>query len=88
MSLQEEIRELENEVTEMLRAEKIRKRCDKIVNFLFSLWCVSLGFILYPIVTGFISNTPTAQYNKAIEQCEAELPRNIECKVVGVPENE
>jgi hypothetical protein len=50
-----------------------------------NLWSILLGFLI-----GAILNTmPFAdgeKYRRAIKECEKTLPRNQNCKVIGVPD--
>lgn len=46
------------------------------------------GIIIGFVIFGFFSIMPftdRSKYNKAIEECEKDLPRNQYCKVIGVP---
>lgn len=46
------------------------------------------GLLIGGLIVMIISSLPfsdAARYRKAIDDCERVLPRNVHCKVVGVP---
>jgi hypothetical protein len=53
--------------------------------FLFGLL---LGGLFIFIISHLMPWSAPHLYNAAISQCEAELPRNQKCKVIGVIDNE
>lgn len=49
-----------------------------------NMWCIVLGFLIFSI----LSTMPFAdaeKYRRAKQECEKTLPRNQECKIIGVP---
>ena len=51
---------------------------DFIAGFFIGAW-IMLGFMTMP------SESPYRKYKNVIEECEKSLPRDQECKVIGVP---
>jgi hypothetical protein len=50
-----------------------------------NMWCIVLGFMIFSI----LSTMPFAdaeKYRRAKQECEKSLPRNQQCKIIGVPE--
>jgi len=50
-----------------------------------NLWCILLGFFICAI----LNTMPFAdaeKYRRAIKECERTLPRDKNCKAIGVPQ--
>jgi hypothetical protein len=45
---------------------------------------MTIGGLIVLIITA-LPFSDAARYRKAIDECERTLPRNVQCKVVGVP---
>lgn len=50
--------------------------------FLTGVLC---GVVIIGALCKVVPSSAVQQYRTAIEQCEAKLPRNQHCKVIGVP---
>jgi hypothetical protein len=50
-----------------------------------NMWCIVLGFLIFSI----LNTMPFAdaeKYRRAKQECEKSLPRDQQCKIIGVPE--
>ncbi len=48
----------------------------------------ALGMMALIFLIDYLPFTTTSIYNKAIKECEKQLPRDKHCKIIGVPKEE